>query len=51
MVAGKLVDEDDRRADAGFLVVELHAIVGSGMGHSGLRVQPDNPKPVLAVVV
>ena len=37
MVAGKLVDEDDRRADAGFLVVELHAIIGGGVGHSGLR--------------
>jgi hypothetical protein len=31
------VDEDDRRAGAGFLVVELHAIIGSGVGHSGLR--------------
>src|SRR5207247_1504433 len=37
MVAGKLVDADDRRADAGFLVIELHAIIGSGVGHSGLR--------------
>src|SRR5581483_6986675 len=33
MVAGKLVDEDDRHPLAGLLVVELHAVVGGDVRH------------------
>jgi hypothetical protein len=33
MVAGELVDEDDRDAFAGFFVVELHAIISDHVRH------------------
>jgi hypothetical protein len=33
VVGGELVDEDDGRARAGLLVVELHAVVGGGKWH------------------
>jgi hypothetical protein len=35
MVGGELMDEDDRRASARFLVIELHS-VGIGEWHFGL---------------
>src|SRR5262249_6516855 len=37
-IAGKFMDEDDRNAFAGFLVIELHSIVGRQMWH-GIPVQ------------
>ena len=36
VVAGKFMDEDDRRPGAGLLVVEVHAIGGFDFGHSHL---------------
>jgi hypothetical protein len=33
MVAGVLVDEDERRAAAGLLVIELDAVVGQRVRH------------------
>jgi hypothetical protein len=36
-VTGQPGDEDKRRAGAGLLVVELHAIIGGGMGYGDLR--------------
>jgi hypothetical protein len=34
MVAGELVDENDRRAGARLLVIELHAVVGGESRHT-----------------
>ncbi len=33
MIAGELVDEDERRAAAGFLVMEPGAVLGTRVGH------------------
>ena len=53
VVAGKLVHEHDRHAAAGFLVVELHAVVGGEMGHRcyrsrdfGSKGVADQPPPI-----
>jgi hypothetical protein len=34
MVAGKLVDEQEQRAAAGFLVIELDAVAGRCVRHA-----------------
>jgi hypothetical protein len=35
VVAGEFVHEQNRRAAAGFLVIEAHAVFRQGMGHCG----------------
>src|ERR1700722_6455946 len=40
MIAGEFMDEDDRRAASGFLVVQPHAVISGRKGHGQLRVQP-----------
>src|ERR1700745_211361 len=36
VVSGKFVDEDDRRAAAGFFVIEIDAVAGSDLRHCNL---------------
>src|ERR1700722_2553819 len=42
MVAGEFMDEDDRRAAAGFLKVQPHAVISGRKSHGQLRFQPLN---------
>src|SRR5258707_1270557 len=39
MIAGEFMDEDDRRAASGFLVVQPYAVVGRSKSHVQLRFQ------------
>ena len=36
VIAGELVDEDDRHAAAGFLEIEFHSVIGGGVRHDVL---------------
>src|SRR5258708_4334449 len=40
MIAGEFMDEDDRRAAAGFLVVQPYAVISGSKSHGQLRFQP-----------
>src|SRR5664279_1765813 len=42
MIAGEFMDEDDRRAASGFLVVQPYAVISGRKSHGQLRFQPLN---------
>jgi hypothetical protein len=37
MIAGEFMDENDRRAASGFLIIQPYAVIGGGKGHGQLR--------------
>src|ERR1700692_658107 len=46
MIAGEFMDEDDRRAASGFLVIEPHAVIGGRKSHGLLRFQRRGNLPI-----